>query len=73
MKHIYRRKFILTAGLVLALLLMVASWMPGWGMPNQNVERQTVPELTPWAYLPLVVRNYSATSMQVEFPVLLRR
>lgn len=62
MEHTYRRRAILIAGLALALLLLIASWAPGWGMPNQRYERQTVPELTPWAYLPFVARNYSATS-----------
>lgn len=49
-------------GLALVVFLILASTVPGWGMPNQSQERQTVPELTPRAYLPLVVRNYGGAS-----------
>ncbi|MEM2447014.1 MAG: hypothetical protein QW734_10190, partial [Candidatus Bathyarchaeia archaeon] len=57
MKHRVRFWTILILGLLAVLLLAV--WVaPGWGMPNQNAMRQTVPELTPRAYLPLVLRNF---------------
>ncbi|MBC7227596.1 MAG: hypothetical protein H5T61_10235 [Thermoflexales bacterium] len=53
--------------LALALVaLLLAVWVaPGWGMPDQNTVRQTVPTrtptpvLTPEAYLPAVLRNFS--------------
>ncbi len=45
---------------MLAVLLLVVWAAPGWGMPDQNAVRQTVPELTPQAYLPLVTKNYLA-------------
>ncbi len=42
---------------VLVLLLLLVMVAPGWGMPDQSVVRQTVPELDPRAYLPLIMRN----------------
>ncbi len=42
---------------VLVLLLLLVMVAPGWGMPGQSVVRQTVPELEPRAYLPLIIRN----------------
>lgn len=64
MKHRVRFWTILILGLLAVLLLAV--WVaPGWGMPNQNAMRQTVPTrtptpvLTPEAYLPLIMRNAS--------------
>lgn len=55
---------LLALGMLVVLLLAVLV-APGWGMPNQNAARQTVPTrtptpvLTPEAYLPLVLRNFS--------------
>ncbi len=49
-------------GFVVVLFLLIASWTPGWSMPSQSSERQTVPELIPRAYLPLVMKNYQAPS-----------
>lgn len=46
--------------LTLALFMLVTLWTPGWGMPGQNAVHQTVPELMPQAYLPLVMKNYLA-------------
>lgn len=48
---------LLITGMLVTLLLVM--WVaPGWGMPDQSAVRQTVPELTPQAYLPLVLRNF---------------
>lgn len=58
MKSKRRRWFLLFVCLAVVAFLILTSTAPGWGMPNQSRERQTVPELTPWAYLPLVVRNF---------------
>lgn len=64
MKRETRFWALLIAGMLVALLLVM--WVaPGWGMPDQNVTRQTVPTrtptpvLTPGAYLPVVLRNFS--------------
>ncbi len=59
MKRKQRWWVILVVALTLTIFLMMALAMPGWGMPGQSVLRQTVPELIPRAYLPLVVRNYT--------------
>ncbi len=46
------------------VLLVLALQAPGWAVPSQSYERQTVPTqtpaptLVPRAYLPLVVRNF---------------
>ncbi len=46
------------------VLLMLALQTPGWAVPSQSFERQTVPTqtpvptLVPRAYLPLVVKNF---------------
>lgn len=45
--------------LVVVLLLVFILVVPGWGMPGQSLERQTVPPLIPRGYLPLVLSNYS--------------
>lgn len=58
MKGKRQRWFWLLMGLALVVFLILTSTAPGWGMDNQSQERQTVPELTPRAYLPLVVRNF---------------
>lgn len=58
MKREFRLRILLLGALIALLLLAMVA--PGWGMPDQNRERQTVPALTPQAYLPLVIRNYSA-------------
>lgn len=68
----YRYWINLIPGSVLALLL-VTSWMPGWGMPDQNAVRQTMPELTPQAYLPIVMRNYLAPAPVWRFGAAIAR
>lgn len=58
MRRETRLWMLLALGVCLSLLLLV--WTaPGWGMPDQNVMRQTVPELTPRAYSPIVAENAS--------------
>lgn len=57
-----RRRIIVIITLVLTGFLMLTLTAPGWGMPNQSSVRQTIPELTPQAYLPLVLNNYVGIS-----------
>lgn len=66
MKRETRLWILLVLGILVGLLLMVEV-APGWGMPDQNAVRQTVPELTPQAYLPLVTKNYSASALLWQF------
>lgn len=62
MKRKTRLWILLVLGM-LAVLLLVMWAAPGWGMPDQNAMRQTVPTrtptpvVTPWVYLPLVMKN----------------
>lgn len=57
---------LLVLGILVGLLLIVEV-APGWGMPDQNAVRQTVPTrtptpvLTPEAYLPVVLKIFSGT------------
>lgn len=67
MKHETCFWALLILGMLVALLF--AMWVaPGWGMPVQNMERQTVPTRTPTpvlalkVYLPIVLRNFSGIS-----------
>ncbi len=67
MKREFRFWMLLILGTLVALCLLVLV-APGWGMPDQNTMRQTVPTrtptpmLTPEAYLPVVLRNFSGTN-----------
>lgn len=60
MKRGNRLWILLVLGMLIGLLLIVEV-APGWGMPDQNTVRQTVPELMPQAYLPFVSKNYLAS------------
>ncbi len=67
-----RRWVILIVALILNIFLMLTFVVPGWGTPAQNVERQTVPELMPRAYLPFVLQRASGLTSGVYLPVVLR-
>ena len=53
----HRLWLVLFGCLVFVLALMLALEAPIWAAPSQSPERQTVPTLDPWIYLPIVVRN----------------
>ena len=57
MNRKHRLWLVLFGCLVFVLALMLALEAPSWAAPSQSPERQTVPTLDPWIYLPIVVRN----------------
>lgn len=63
-----QQRAIILITLVLMVFLMLTLTAPGWGMPNQSSVRQTAPELTPQAYLPLVLNNYVGIPGSMEAP-----
>lgn len=63
-----RQRITVIITLVWMVFLLLTLTAPGWGMPNQSSVRQTVPELTPQAYLPLVLKNYVGIRGNMEAP-----
>lgn len=63
-----QHRIIVIITLVLIVFLMLTLTAPGWGMPNQSSVRQTIPELTPQAYLPLVLNDYVGIPGGMEVP-----
>ena len=59
MKTRRNRMILVWLGVVVALMFLLSIYAPGWAAPSQSNARQTVPVLTPWAYLPEVMNNYT--------------
>ena len=68
-----RRLTRLTVFVLLGVLLSPFAVAGTWASPAQNPHRQTVPELTPAAYMPLVLSHYSPPGPSVPDGRLVRR
>jgi hypothetical protein len=60
MKTRRNRMILVWLGVLVALMFLLSIYAPGWAAPSQSPMRQTVPvQLTPWAYLPVVMTNHT--------------